>query len=241
MTIESEESALVVFDIDNTLLKSIQHFGSVAWGEYVIKDLEKKGISKREAIEIESIFWKTVQPYIKVQAVDPDTQSIIRAIQEKGIPVICLTARLPEELPNTHRQLQSIGLDFSKTHLLPGTMHSLHLTPDTLYSHGILFATQRYQKSEVLISFLREAGLNPQKILFIDDKRGHVEDVVNTLSDIGIKCIGFRFGGADKDASQFNPLIADVQWRTFPLMLSDEEAYALLKRVMRSSNIDPNF
>jgi len=221
------EDVIVVFDIDNTLLKSIHQLGSVAWGDSIAADLESKGISKREAQEVVSIFWRTVQPNVKVQAVDPETPHIIRSIQKEKISVICLTARKPEELNNTLNQLQSIGVDLSEAFPFLHPSQTLASISDALYCKGILFATPFNKKSHVFISFLKENNLKPKKVIFIDDKISHVEDVHNALLNEGIECVGIRFGGADEDVKQFNPSIAEMQWKAFPQLLTDEQARAV--------------
>lgn len=227
---DEEKTTLVVFDIDNTLLKATQQLGSVAWGDDIAKNLENKRISKREAQEVVSVLWRTVQPHIKVQAVDPHTQSIIRKIQSQNIPIMCLTARKPQEAEYTRSQLQSIGIDLSSTRLTPAFEQFFHLTSDTLYDEGILFATPLNKKSQVFISFLEKTKINLKRVIFVDDKMEHVKDVKEALNHLKIECIGIRFGGADEDVRQFNPLIAKIQWDEFPRLVSDEEAYQMIKK-----------
>lgn len=216
----SPEETLVVFDIDNTLLKSTQQLGSVAWGDFVTADLEKKGITSRDAQEIESIFWMSIQPRIKVQAVDPDTADVIQEIQARKIPVMCLTARKPMEAECTASQLASIGVDLS------GSL--LHTASNASYQYGILFATPTNKKSDVFISFIKENNLKLTRVIFIDDKLGHVQDMHDALKREGIECIGMRFTGADEDLKQFDPRIAEIQWKALPELLSDEQARLLL-------------
>lgn len=53
-------------------------------------------------------------------------------------------------------------------------------------------------------------------------------EVIRTLYE-GIECIGIRYGGADEDVKQFNPLIAEIEWKAFPEILSDKQALMILK------------
>jgi hypothetical protein len=219
---------LVVCDVDNTLLKSAQHLGSVAWGDHMIAKLERKGVPKRQAEEIESIIWRAIQPYIKVQNVDPKTPMIMHQIQDKNVSIMALTARTPEETEYTYNQLLSVGINLADTFGL-GT-HRLDMEEhDALYDQGILFGTPFNKKSKVLFAFLDKHLISPELIIFVDDKRSHVEDLSQECIERNIQYVGIRFNGADEDVKNFDPLIAEIQWEVFPVILSDEQARQIHK------------
>jgi hypothetical protein len=222
------DNALVVCDIDNTLIKSLYCLGSVAWGEHLINQFMEKGIEARKANEIESILWQTVQPRVTVQTIDPDTSRVILDIQKRKIPIIALTARFPHECDYTLAQLRSVGIDFSKQKHLTLSKEILSIPSDSMYQDGMVFATTKNKKSDVLFAFLDKTSLHPECVIFVDDKQHHVEDVERACQKRGIKCIGIRFNGADKDVKNFNPAIAELQWKAFPLMLSDEDALKMI-------------
>lgn len=230
---DDPKNVLVLCDIDNTLLRSAHHLGSAAWGDHIISRLVSKGMSKREAEEIENIFWKTVQPRIKVTAVDSKTPSIIHEIQKRKIPVLGLTARTPEEAGHTVDQLMSIDINllnsgypfFAKTLNIEGR--------DALYEKGILFTTPFIKKSEVLFTYLEKHAIAPKRIIFVDDKMSHVEDLASACNERGIAYVGIRFSAADNEAKNFDARLADIQWEAFPVVLSNEQAeniYLSLKR-----------
>lgn len=218
------EEILIIFDIDNTLLSSQQQLGSVAWGEHFIADLERKGISHENADKIQSILWKSLHPLLPIQLIDPNTLHVIEHLQEKSITFLCLTARAPEEADYTHIQLQKIGIQLPLT----WSMQEFPTEPKTTFDKGILFATLRHRKSEILLHFLEQNGLYPKKVIFIDDREEHVRDVSSALENKGIPCIGIRFSGADRYNKSFDPRISDIQWKAFPQHISDEEARQIL-------------
>ncbi len=228
LALSSSEETFVVFDVDDTLLRSTQQLGSVAWFDYIKANFERKGVSKKEAQEIVSILWVTVQPYMKVEAVDPNTQKVIQEIQSKKFPVISLTARKPEEAYYTRKQLQSIGIDLSLNGLITESRQEFSLQHTAIYDRGILFANHGNKKSDVLLSFLQKNTLKPKRILFVDDFPGHVEDVKEALKAVNIECIGLRFSGSDLHVKKFDSKIADIQWEKFPHLLSDKEAQDIL-------------
>jgi hypothetical protein len=96
-TLPNCKQAIVIFDLDNTLIMSSEHLGSVAWGEYLIDKLQSKGVSKKEAFLIQNIIWRAIQPHIKVQVVDPKTNEVISELRKRQISILGLTARFPEE------------------------------------------------------------------------------------------------------------------------------------------------
>lgn len=206
---------LVVFDIDNTLLEAEKHLGSVAWGDFIAQDLESKGISKKEAQEVVSVLWRAVQPYIKIKAVDTETRKIIHDIQTQKVKVMCLTARMPQELSYTFKQLDSIGVNINETAPLVEFKEIDTINRNAYYSDGILFATPLNKKSEVFIAFLKKNKLLYKKVIFVDDKLNHVYDLKKALDSEGIDCVAIRFAGADEHVKQFDPVIAELEWKSF--------------------------
>lgn len=209
-----DPETIVVFDIDNTLLEAEDHLGSVAWGDFIARELESKGISKEEAQEVVSIFWRTVQPHIQVKAVDGEAGQIIHEMQDQKVKVMCLTARMPQELLCTLKQLDAIGVNIQETAPVADSAEMI-FNRKALYSNGILFATPFNKKSEVFISFLKINKLPYKRVIFVDDKQSHVLDLQEALEREGIDCVAIRFAGADNRVKQFDPVAAELQWKNF--------------------------
>jgi hypothetical protein len=230
------EKVLVVCDIDNTLLKTTQNLGSVAWGDHTIAELVSKGISRNDAEEIESILWRTIQPLVKVQSVDPEASFILENIQNKGFLVFGLTARCPNEAEYTIKQLLSIGINLGKLKS-QFTFECLNKeTKRPLYTQGILFGTPFNKKSQILFNFLDENKIFPECIIFIDDKLNHLKDLSKACDDRNISFFGIRFSGADEYVKSFNYQIADIQWTLFPTLISDEQAEAIIIATSKYKN-----
>lgn len=227
------EKVLIVCDIDNTLLRATQHLGSVAWGDHTIAELIHKGISKEDAEEIESILWKTVQPSVKVQNVDPKAPLILEEIQNKGFLIFGLTARCPDEEDYTIKQLLSIGINLNKLK----SQFSFECLGKEIkrssYKEGILFGTPFNKKSQILFKFLDENKIYPERIIFIDDKLSHLEDLSKACNERGVSFFGIRFSGADTYVKSFNHQIADIQWTVFPTLISDQQSEQILINVRK--------
>jgi hypothetical protein len=108
------EKVLIVCDVDNTLLRAAQHFGSVQWGDYIIDKLINNGVSEKNSGELGGMLWRFVQPFIEVQNVDPETPMILQDIQDKGFLILGLTARSPIEAGYTINQLRVVGINLGK-------------------------------------------------------------------------------------------------------------------------------
>lgn len=218
------KEVVVACDIDNTLLQSAQQLGSVAWGDHVIRELKSKGITQRQAQEIEDVLWSAVQSQVKVQTVDPSTPEIVQEIQNRGIYIVGLTSRSPRDFESTRVQLQSLGIDLMSKDPNISSRQEFLLEALALYDRGILFSSPFNKKSIVLKAFLEKNNIKPKLVIFIDDKPNVVADVEQAFTSQGLKCIGIRFGGADERVKRFNADIADVQWKTFPKLINDSEA-----------------
>lgn len=220
---------MVVCDIDNTLIMPVQHLGTVAWGEHMMASLINKGIPPQQVEEIGNILWKLVQARIAVTTVDPNTSSIIKQIKDRGIPVLGLTAREVEESVYTPSQLKSVDIILSGQPGLPASTQHYEWEIPSLYDNGILYVTPYNRKSESLLAFLAHNEIQLEFLIFIDDKQHHVEDVESACKAQGIECFALRYGAADHHMQLFDPAIADIQWKAFPAILSNEEARKRLK------------
>lgn len=222
------DKAVIVCDIDNTLLMSTQHIGSVAWADHTIAELVKKGVAKEDAEEIQNILWRAVQPSVNVQNVDPEAPSILKGLHDAGFLILGLTARTPKEGDYTLRQLKSIGINLGKSKPEFSFDSFGKEKRETLYREGILFGTPFNKKSDVLFKFLDENRIDPVHIIFIDDKLSHLEDLSLACAERNISFSGIRFSGADQHVKSFSRQIADLQWSLFPALISDSQAEEIL-------------
>src|SRR6267154_3359893 len=83
----------VLIDVDNTLIASSMHLGSVQWRGHIRNKAQNAGYSASESEAILDQFWLFVQPFISVGLVDPGTLTLLQNLQESKTPVFALTAR----------------------------------------------------------------------------------------------------------------------------------------------------
>jgi len=216
-----DEKTLVVFDLDNTLIRPKQMLGSDEWFcFYFNKKIDEYGDRDRAEKAALSL-WLAIHTVSSMQCIEPCTQSVIKKLQQKGIPLMVLTVRNSNAVNVSIRQLHSVHLDFSKTAPVEHPVN-LHGIDCVRYEKGVLFVAD-HNKGEALLQFLQQHSLQPEKIVFIDDKWSLVEQV-KVVESAGIEYVGLRYGGADRHRQNFDPEVAEEQLRFLMNILSDEEA-----------------
>jgi hypothetical protein len=223
------KGTLLVFDIDNTILQTAQTLGSVQWADWYQKELVKKGIPNDEAGELTSREWVRINRVSKSELVEAVTPNIIANLQARGYQVLALTARPTSIALQTVRDLPRFGVRFDRS--WPNAKFQSPF-PGAAYSSGILFAGQTNSKGAVLKEFLRQNGVRPAYVRFVDDKRKYVESVEEAMQASAIPYVGFRYGGADYRVNSFDKRLATFQHAYFNrlgVILSDARAKQLMK------------
>jgi hypothetical protein len=210
----------VLIDVDNTLIESSMHLGSVQWRSHIREKVRDIGYSALESEFVLDKFWLFVQLFIPVRLVDPKAPVLIQNLLKSKIPVLALTARDLIELEHTQRQIDSVGIilsnDFPEKFLLPAAHPAL-------YERGVIYCGEN-PKSEALVAFFQGVGCRPKKAIFVDDRWEQVKKLEVELEKLGIEFVGMRFSGADERVKSFDPMIADLQFSQLPRIVSDEEA-----------------
>lgn len=221
-----DEQTLLIFDLDNTVMKPSQTLGTDQWFDHLVRQHIAAGRSQDEAINRAIALWSAVQRATTVVPVESTTPNLIKGIQRRGITVMALTARPLDLIDTTTKQLKSIGVDFTRTPVLD---RQLELRSDDLakFAAGIVFVGPKNNKGKVLVQFLQKIGLAPKRIVFVDDKSKHVHNMDEAFKASTTSYIGFRYGATDEEVANFDAGIADVQLRFFNRILDDKSAATL--------------
>ena len=142
--------------------------------------------------------------------------------------MIGLTKRDPSLSDITWKQISSLNIDFSSTSHVKED-HVFEEAGGTLYKNGVIFVGQGMNKGPALLAFLKKLNKMPKRIVVIDDKLSHIENIASVVEPLGIDFIGIRYGKADEKVKAFDPKIAKKQLEHFHRILSDEQAMHLLK------------
>ena len=208
----ANQDALVLFDIDNTLIWAEQEFGSLEWGTYVADRFHKKGFDPREAFQKSYEIYRKIEEIIAYEPVEEMTLHVLNNLNKEGIKNIALTRRLFSSSDATEKHLLSAGIDFSKNLL---HKNDVVLNEEAAYFNGVLYSGFEEEKGCCLIKFLEEISYKPQSIIFVDDTKNHIEEFHETVSAYGISTTCIRYGWADSRSDNFDPVRAEKDMKNF--------------------------
>lgn len=192
-----DSDSLVLFDVDATLIVPDDSILKPKG-----KDLFKRLIAKYRDRDL----FREIRLKASHSLVDARSIMLTQKLKLKNIPVIAFTAAPAKikgrEHPGDWRidELRQHGFDFSYSFTnhnfleLPKSIDQLHFP---LLKSGVLFSSF-HPKGDLLVLFLRLIGLNPKKVIFVDDELNHVKSVVAALDKQGIVCIGIYYTAANE-------------------------------------------
>jgi hypothetical protein len=203
-----DEKTLVLFDIDNTLIWSVEEFGSLEWSTHTSGRLCKNGMSLDEAITKTCTIFLQIHDLISFRTIEPDTISVLDELDKKNISNMALTKRVFWLNTPTIKQLSSVGIDFSKNPL-----HEKEIIFDDTFGFdkGVLYSGLYEEKGDALIKLLEKIDHKSDNILFVDDSDNHAREVYETLNSYGIPTTCIRYGAADHRSVTFDPAQAEQE------------------------------
>jgi hypothetical protein len=233
-----DQNALVVFDVDYTLLVPNDLVLTPGGDNYLYKYLKNhRHLMTREHEDL--LVSKAVQQS-KVSLVDEHVLSLLEKLKQKNIKTIALTA-MPSGpfgiIANGERwridQLASIGITLDWAFPEIGSMvvkgFEGKKTPP-VFQEGILFSG-KYPKGAVLCAFLKKMRCTPSQILFVDDRINFIHSVDSELEKENIPHTCYHYTTALDQYDYFDQKLADFQLDYLMQegdWLSDEEAKSKL-------------
>lgn len=224
-----QPETLVLVDIDDTILLPVQTLGTDVWFlsrlDHHLQEVKERSL----ALELALAEWEAVRHLTSVKVVEEGTNEVIDDMQNKNIVIMGLTTQGLALATRTVIQLKSLSIDLSKTAPSTQDCYFINGSHGVLYRNGILF-TSGSCKGEALFKFLDTINYYPKHIVFINDKKTHLEDIGKSAELRKVDFLGLRYSYSDFRVANFSKDIADIQWKhsTFDHLLSDEEASALL-------------
>lgn len=223
-----DEDTWVVVDLDNTIFEGKQAFGHTEWFYDKAHALMRNGMTLEEATKECYPEWIEIQKVCPVKAVEPAFIPALTVAQQRGVITMGLTHRQPSLSDSTIRQLSSLDWSFFPTAPAKDTFVVPSATP-TIYTQGVLFTGEYNKKGEIFVRFLSIIGQKPTKVIFIDDKKSHVEDVERALIAQGIECIGIHYRAIEYAEKVYYPEIAEFQKKFLKTIMSNEAALLLME------------
>lgn len=201
------EEVLIVFDIDNTLLKAKQVLGSDQWFEWqaeAIKTAHSDAAFKTfdELLAVQADFFQLSS----MALTEPATPNVVKALKGFGHNIVLLTSRGPNLRNVTERELQRNGLWFADKAVGPGLPYEYMEPPFKLkvsYMNGI-FMTSGHHKGEALAYLIQKSGRRFKAVIFADDHERHTKRVYETFVNAnGPEIITYRYGREDAAVQAF--------------------------------------
>jgi Protein of unknown function (DUF2608) len=193
--------SIVVWDMDNTILKSRHELGSDQWFGALVGIAKTKHGAQFE-FDLLITTYNQVQAFTELVEIEEKTIKIIERLHRIGIPQILLTARNGELFEVTMRQLDSCGIYFNPSHMI--------------FCDG-------QDKGLCLENFLSNLVCPIPHIVMIDDKKYNVESVRDAAIRMNARFNGFVYEFLNAEVQSFDVQHANFQL-SFVMHLLDETA-----------------
>ncbi len=218
----------LLVDLDNTTFEGKQALGHTEWFYDKAHAKMRSGMTLEEATRECYPEWIEVQKICPVKPVEEAFIPALSLLKQRGIVIMGLTHRQPSLVDSTLRQVASLGLSFHDSAPVKNTFAVPSETP-TMYTEGILFTGEYNKKGVIFVRFLSIINQKPKKIVFIDDKRSHVEEVEKALMGQGIEYIGVHYTAIEHVEKVYSPAIAEFQYKFLNTILSNDGALLLMQ------------
>lgn len=222
---------VILLDIDDTLMAPKQMLGSDTWFEYRLKQYQTEGNDFSPALEKTLAEWEAIRHLSQMQLVEVEIRDVLTSLQERNISMMGLTVQGLALATRTVLQLRDHEIDLSRTSFcnedccFPVQGHTV------LYRQGILFTSGK-SKGESFFQLCERIGQMPKRIVAIDDKLSHLQNIEKEAAKRGVEFVGLRYSYSDERKAAFSSSIAEYQLThsTLTRLLSDEEAGEAMKK-----------
>ncbi len=173
------EETLVVFDIDDTLIRADKTLSTLQW--FVKREKEPDSHwEKDKALCIELL------QDIEVELVEESLLTWINTLQKQGITCIAISARPAVLLDHTLRQLESVGIHFSSKSL------DWSLPAGFAFKEGVLFVSHEEAKGQGL-GFYLDHHDQFSAIIVLDDKYTSLREMKTWAKKRPVEFIGIHY------------------------------------------------
>ncbi len=220
-----DTKALVVFDIDNTLIIETdpmdRGFDTERTKAKTVNAFYVPGSELDELLDraTQARLWSIYTSVVKRQILDPSILPLIRKLQTKKIKVVALT-RFPvgkigvlDSVDEFRiKNLKKLGIDFRDDTFSDIVFEQFSLEDKhPLFKAGILFTTLACSKGQLLKAFLEKTKFTPTKVIMFDDKITELNSVAKSLKKINILFEGYEYQGATNEPAYFDKAVAEFQ------------------------------
>lgn len=237
-------NTLVVFDIDQVLIMTEDHFIH-PHAEHIFLEKRQKALesatNEQELKDMEeTLSLSLLMP--KRILVENESPAILRNLR-KSAKTIALTSMpsgkfglIPSIADWRVNHLKTLDIHFNEAFVKHErfVLRELEKPGKTLplYHSGILFSSG-YTKGEVLVAFFKKMNHYPSKVIFVDDLIENLNSVEEALEALGIPFEGYHYLGAHRYFQEIDEELLDYQFQHLiqrKEWLSDKEVRKRLKK-----------
>ena len=113
-----------------------------------------------------------------------------------------------------------MGLDLDEVFFYNTKGH--FFTKGVFYTNGVLF-TNNAHKGYALFKFLENINYNPKTVVFINDKRSHLEQMEEMFDNKNTKFIGLRYGYFNDKKNNCSRKLASIEMPDFIQFVLNKE------------------
>lgn len=214
----TQPETLVVFDLDDTTFRTASMLGNDAWFNYQVSAGMQQGFSAETAVQHILPLYLVIQYFAQLELIDHNFPALLKTLANNNIHSMSLTTRSMGLVERTKQELTRLGVSFAQNAPCDHDL-ALGLTHTACYTNGIIFGANN-NKGKILLQFLDTIGYQPKKIIFVDDKRSHLESLERAIEYRGIRFVGLRYSAEDERKTQFDPILADKLLEEFKIKLA---------------------
>jgi hypothetical protein len=205
----SQANTLVIFDIDNTLVRYATALGSDEWFSHLVDQQRSKGFGTEAATTMTLPIAYYAHFSLALVPTEPSNSLLIGHLIKNNIPFMGLTSRSLPLAERTYEQLHVIDMDFDKSAVIQTKM-LFFPQHRAIYMHNILFSGNN-DKGTMLLELFDALNYQPDRIIFIDDKLYNIESVEKAAQKRHISYVGIRYSRCDKHVLSFDPIKTDQE------------------------------
>lgn len=190
-----DKDALVIFDIDNTLITPEDMQASDPWFSQEMDTLIQQGYTPQQAVKKilpEHLEAHSTSTFYPVET--GDTRAVVNALHEANIQVLAITARSGDFSTLTYEQLDATNILLTPEDMKwPRICYIFRdLDPPVYYTPGIL-SVAGGDKGQALQTFLEHLEYLPSQVIIIDDRLKNIEKVQAAVRNMNIPFTGLHY------------------------------------------------
>jgi hypothetical protein len=238
---ELDDNSLVVFDVDETLITTIDNFFQLhkkrvsIWKRMLLYYHYTK-YSHDFLLSRISHLYGTALYQASNRIIDQKTPLLIKKLKDKNVKIVALTSCPTGPHDDIKKvedwrmdQLESFGFDFRNSFPRVDNIifNNLSKKRPPLFYNGVLFANLKTDKGPVLREFLNKIKCKPNFVIFVDDSMRQVKSVRNEMKKLNINFVGIHYIASNKFSNSLDLEVIKLQIKNLVKQnkfISDKEA-----------------